>query len=226
MEKCVFILIFIEIYTEAIDWTKTCGNVIPDKSFLSCCNHFFIDKTNFSKFVEMIAGREIYILYILLWPFLLMQCKLFFSLVNSVEEQGCCQNWWFDLSMGDHASFRAWRWRNQEVWSHSLYFFPSVFNGLCQCIYKYGGQGWSSAQWWEHLPVASIPGVSFHMPCLVSMEFVGFLLNSERPFSDYLGFPFLMSEINILFLAIYFDFEVFSILYLCLTNFPDTSDEL
>ena len=41
-----------------------------------------------------------------------------------------------------------------------------------------------------------MPGVSFHMPRLVSMEFVGFLLNSERPFSDYLGFPFLMSEIN------------------------------
>lgn len=74
--------------------------------------------------------------------------------------------------------------------------------------------------------MTSIPGVSFHKPCLVSMEFVCFLLNSERPFSDYLGFPFLMSEINILFLAIYFDFEVFSILYLCYTNFPDTSDEL
>lgn len=55
---------------------------------------------------------------------------------------------------------------------------------------------------------------------------VGFLLNSERPFSDYFGFPFLMSEINILFVGIYFDFEASLILYVCLTNSADTSDGL
>ena len=171
---------------------------------------FFTGKTNLSKLVETKAGREI------LWPFLLMlictvQITVLCCLVNSDEKQGCCQNWWFDLSMENHASFRAWRWRNQEVWSCTcaLYFFPSVFSGLCTCIYKYGGLGWSSMLWWEHLAVTSVAGVSFHMPCLVLMELVGFLLGSERPFWDYFGFPF-SSEINISFVVIYSDFEVSS----------------
>lgn len=67
--------------------------------------------------------------------------------------------------------------------------------------------------------------VSFLMPCLVSMEFVGFLFSSERRFSDNLGFPFLL-EIIILFVVIYFDFEVSSILYFGLANSPYTLGEL
>ena len=45
------------------------------------------DKLSLFKFVEMKA--KVYIMTII---FLLMvtQCKLFFSLFNSVEKQGCC----------------------------------------------------------------------------------------------------------------------------------------
>ena len=89
MEKCVFISIFIEIYMEAIDWTKTCWNVIPDKSFLSCCNHFFIDKTNFSKFVEMKAGREIYIyiIYIIMTIFCWCNANYFSLLLTQLKSK-------------------------------------------------------------------------------------------------------------------------------------------
>lgn len=122
------------------------------------CSHLFRDKTNVSKLVETKAGRKI------LWPFLLMlirtmQITILSSPVNSDEKQGCCQNWWFDLSMGNHANFRAWRWRNQEVWSCTctLYFFRSVLSGLCMCIYEYGNLNWSSTLWLEHLPVTNRP---------------------------------------------------------------------
>ena len=87
-----------------------------------------------------------------------MQITILSSPVNSDEKQGCCQNWWFDLSMGNHANFRAWRWRNQEVWSCTcaLYFFRSVLSGLFVCIYEYGDLDWSKyTLWLEHLPVSA-----------------------------------------------------------------------
>lgn len=128
--------------------------VLSFVSWTVLCTFEFIDKTNVSKLVETKAGRKI------LWPFLLMlirtmQITLLFSPVNSDEKQGCCQNWWYDLSMGNHANFRAWRWRNQEVWSctWALYFFRSVLSGLCMCIYEYGDLDWSSTLWLEQLPV-------------------------------------------------------------------------